>query len=310
MTIAVFATSPYAAMQARLCALPGFRPGQLDRQVFPDGERGLRITEDVKDKDVLLLGGTFDDHATLELYDLACGLVSLGVNTLSLVVPYFGYSTQERASLPGEVVTAKARALMLSSIPTAVRANEIVLIDLHTPGIAFYFEGHIHGFHLSAQELVLGVVRGIASKHPGETVIACTDAGRAKSVQGLANDSGIPAAFVYKSRQPNGRLAVTGVNADVKGKHVIIYDDIVRTGGSLIQAGEAFKKAGAATITAVATHGVLPKDSLERIKGQKLFEHLHITDSLPHAERLAAQDPGFVKVMPLAPLIARHFRTS
>jgi ribose-phosphate pyrophosphokinase len=301
----VYATKAYEYLRDEMVTTPGFTAGNVVRKTFADGERGLRLAESVKGQHAIVVGGTHDDAATLDLFDLAFGLASYGVDTLSLVVPYFGYSTQERAAQPGEVVTAKSRALLLSALPRARLGTEVILVDLHTPGISHYFEDDLRTYHLSAQELALAVVRKIAIKEA--VVIACTDAGRAKWVTGLANEAGLPAAFVYKARRADGGLEVTGVNADVQGKHVVIYDDMVRTGGSLLQAAAAYKKAGAARLTAVTTHGVLAGSSLDKIAGAELFEALYCTDSLPRVRDLAAAHPKFLRLMPLAPLIAAHF---
>ena len=236
---------------------------------------------------------------------MAIGLIGLGVHKLYLVIPYFGYSTQERAIKRGEVVTAKARAVLLSSIPRAHLWNEVLLFDLHTPGIAHYFEGHLHSIQLSGVSIALDVVISIAAQD--SVVVACTDAGRAKWVQNLANAAHLPAAFVYKSRQGDGRTLVTGINADVQGKHVIIYDDLVRTGSSLMEAGYAYQKAGAAKITAIVTHAILPGDSLTKIRQTELFTSLHCTDSHPRAHSLVDQSAGFLQIHPIAPVLLDHF---
>ncbi len=303
----IFATERYGYMQAAMCREKGFIPGVLERTRFPDGERYLRIESDVKGKDVIVVGATNDDAATLELFDLATGLTACGAARLSMVIPYFGYSTQERAVRKGEVVTAKARAVLLSSVPRAYLSNEVVLLDLHTAGISHYFEGHLHSVHLSAHSFVLDVVRKMAKSFQGETVVACTDAGRAKWVQQLANDAGLTAAFAYKARRA-GNVTTTGINADVRDKQVIIYDDMIRTGGSLLQAAAAYKQEGAKTLTAITTHAVLPGESLAKIKASGLFSCLYATDSLPQAIELAAKDPSFVKVLPVASVFTSFFK--
>lgn len=301
----VFAIDRYEYLRDAFCLHPGFEAGELKRVRFADGERGLTVGGDPRGRDAIIIGGTVDDTATLELFDLACGLVGREVSTLSMVLPYFGYSTQERASHHGEVVTAKARALLLSAVPRARLTNELVTIDLHTPGIQHYFEGHLHSIQLTAKPLVLDVVRKIAAK--GETVVACTDAGRAKQVQEIANDCGLTASFVYKARQQGGSMTVTGVNADVKGKQVIVYDDIVRTGGSLLQAAKAYKDAGAAAITAITTHGVLPGDSLKKLQASGLLEALYCTDTVPHARHLAEGTAQFLRILPISGPLVRYF---
>ncbi len=127
----VFGIPDYRPFQLELLRRLGGEEGLVERRAFPDGECYQRVASDVLDRDVVLVGGTIDDAATLSLYDLACGLVKYGAKRLSLVVPYFGYSTMERATRPGEVVTAKTRARLLSAIPPAAFGNRLFLLDLH-----------------------------------------------------------------------------------------------------------------------------------------------------------------------------------
>lgn len=305
MSYQVFATAPYEFLKAQLCDSDAFKPGGLSRALFMDGERHLCFDDELHGKDVILIGGTINDAATLELYDMAHGLIGLGIHKLSLVIPYFGYSTQERAVKRGEVVTAKARTVLLSSIPRARLWNEVLLFDLHTPGIAHYFEGHLHSVQLSALPIALAILQTISDSDA--TVVACTDAGRAKWVQSLANAAMLPAAFVYKSRKDDGRTAITGVNADVAGKHVVLYDDMVRSGGSLIEAARAYHQAGASAITAVVTHAVLPGDSLQTIVATGLFTKLHCTDTHPRAMDLAKDFSDFLVVHPVADILRQYF---
>jgi ribose-phosphate pyrophosphokinase len=274
--------------------------------LFPDGERYQRLTDRVRGEDVLIVGGTPTDSDAMELYDLACGISHYGANSLTLVVPYFGYATMERALKPGEIITAKTRALMLSSIPEARTHNEIVLVDLHTAGTEHYFEGHLRPFHIYSRRLVAEIVRE-QSGFPENMVVASTDAGRAKWVEALANDLGIEAAFVYKRRLSGSETKIRGINADVAGKHVVIYDDMIRTGGSLIKAAQAYKDAGADQITAITTHGILPGESLSRLQKSGLFNKLFSTDTHPHARALGdACSDGFLEVRTMADDIADY----
>ena len=132
----VFSTAAYDYLAHEVCALAGWELGAVERKYFPDGERYQRIATECADRDAILIGGTIDDASTLELYDLACGLVTSGAYRLNLVIPYFGYSTMERGVRAGEVVTAKNRARLLSSIPMASRGTQVFLLDLHVGAIA------------------------------------------------------------------------------------------------------------------------------------------------------------------------------
>ena len=249
---------------------------------------------------MLIVGGTLDEDATCEIYDLASTIVGAGAYRLTLVIPYYGYSTMERAVRPGEVVTAKTRARMLSSIPEASRGNRVFLLDLHVGTIAHYFEGAIRTVHVYGKSIVTAAARRLGGD---DFVLACTDAGRAKWVESLANDLRVPAAFVYKRRVDGDTTEVTGVSAEVRGKRVVIYDDMIRTGGSLVNAARAYRDAGAVSIDAIATHGLLPGDSIARLQATGLFGKVVVTDSHPRAVELASD---FLEVETVAPLLVEH----
>jgi len=298
----VFSTAAYDYLGRAIAKGAGWELGQVARKTFPDGEHYLRVETDPADRDVVLVGGTVDDASTLELYDLACGLVSLGAYRLRLVMPFFGYSTMERSVRTGEIVTAKTRARLLSSIPQASRGTQVFLLDLHVDAIAHYFEGGLRTIHVYGKPLVMHAARRLGGS---EFVMACTDAGRAKWVESLANDLVVPVAFVYKRRTGGDSTEVTGVSAQVAGKRVIIYDDMIRTGGSLIDAAEAYRDAGAVAIDAIATHGLFPGDSLQRIEASGLFGSIVVTDSHPRAVALG-KPGGFLQVESTAALLVEH----
>jgi ribose-phosphate pyrophosphokinase len=205
--------------------------------------------------------------------------VSNGAASLQLIIPYFGYSTMERATKYGEIVTAKTRANLLSSIPVAHKGNSVVLIDLHSDGISHYFDKNLMPVHLYTREEIIKIVDSIKTKK--EKIIACTDAGRAKWVESLANQLGLDAAFVFKKRVGVDKVEISGVSADVKNKVVIIYDDMIRSGGSLIQAAQAYHQKGAAQVYAITTHGIFSNEAVKKIKDSKLFKQVYTSDSLP-----------------------------
>jgi ribose-phosphate pyrophosphokinase len=300
----VFSIAQYDYLGAAIAAAGGWERGNVHRERFPDGEHYCRIETDPADRDVILVGGTVDDAATLALYDLACGLVNNGAYRLRLVIPYFGYSTMERSTRDGEIVTAKTRARLLSSIPLASRGTQVFLLDLHVASIAHYFEGGIRPIHVYAKSLITEAAHRLGG---ADFVLACTDAGRAKWVESLANDLGVQAAFVYKRRVSGSETHVTGVSAQVAGKRVIIYDDMIRTGGSLISAAQAYRDAGAVAIDAIATHGLLPGDSLARIQATGLFGQVATTDSHPRAVALASP---YLQVASTAQLLAEHLKSN
>ena len=282
----IFATPEYVELALAIARTAGMAVGELETKLFPDGERYLRLESSVKHRHIICLGGTFDAASTLELYDLASAVVEQGARRLTLAIPYFGYSTMERASLRGEAVVAKHRARLFSSIPHATERNQTLFFDLHSPGIPHYLENGVGAVHLRSYELLGSQVR----IHGGaDFVLGSTDAGRAKWVETMANQIGVEAAFILKRRREDGTTEVLALNARVEGRRVVIYDDMIRSGGSLISAAKAYHEAGATSLVAVATHGVFTDDALDRIASSGLFERIVCTDSHPNA--LAHQHP-------------------
>ena len=300
----LFSISSYNYLKEKLGELTGYESGRVEVDQFPDGERYQRILSKVRQRDVIVIGGTIDDRSTLELYDLACGLVKNGARSLYMLIPYYGYATMERAIMSGEVVTGKTRARLLSSIPPASYGNKVVMLDLHSEGIPHYFEGGIVPVHLYGKELVLKIVREVVK---GPYVMACTDSGRAKWVESLANDLGVEAGFIFKRRVSGVDTSVSAISADVKGKHVVLYDDMIRTGGSLINAAKAYNDAGASGITAIATHGVFPEGAIARIEQSGLFTKIYCSDSHPRSTQTAS---NMLEVRTIAPIFAAYLENA
>jgi ribose-phosphate pyrophosphokinase len=294
----LFSTSSYRYLEPAFLQTGDFDPGRLENRPFPDGEIYRRLVDDPWGRDVVLLGGTPSDGDWLEVYDFGCAISRAGARSLSIVMPYFGYSTMERAIKPGEVVTAKTRARLVSAIPPCEGGTRTFLFDLHTDGIEFYFSDAHVTHHVYGSSIVTDAIRDVADGRP--YVLGATDAGRAKWVESLAGRLGVAPAFVYKRRDPSsGELAVTGVNADVSGKLVVIYDDMVRTGGSLLQAAAAYREAGATEVHAMASHLVLPGDALDRLLGSDLIASVNGTNSHPQSVAVAERGGRVACVAPL-----------
>jgi ribose-phosphate pyrophosphokinase len=295
----LYSIASYAYLEPAFLAAGGFDRGAIERKTFPDGERYLRLCDDPWARDVVLLGGTPTDLDWLELYDLACAISRAGARSLAIVMPYFGYATMERAVRPGEVVTAKSRARLVSAVPRCQDGTSVYLFDLHTDGIEFYFGDEVTTRHLYGAPVVTEAVRRAMGTRP--YVLGATDAGRAKWVQSLARDLGVEPAFVYKRRDSaSGALSVTGVNADVRGHEVVIYDDMIRTGSSLVQAAKAYLDAGATKVHAIASHLVLPGNSLDSILASGAISTVYGTDSHPGSGKLPGE-----RIVSVAPLMAK-----
>jgi len=377
----LFATSEYEYLKAQMLKSKRFVDGQLARSVnkdgttgladvpFPDKERYLRRITPVVDREVIVVGGTTNDTSTMELLDLGTGLVMEGAARLKLVIPYFGYSTMERAILEGEIVKAKIRAMQISAIPRGAMQNWVYLVDLHSEGIPHYFENGVITRHIYAKSLVIKAVEEAAiawqrknqGKHVCETdgavltgsdltgavpagdppqgdlklrvrnltchapnvddiltgerefkltdfTVASTDAGRAKWVESLCRDMAklklpVHPAFIIKRRVSGSDTVVADISADVQGKLVVIYDDMIRTGGSAISAAKAYLAKGAAGVILISTHGVLPGDSKDRLRNSGVFDSVIVTDT--HSNAVALAD-DFLTVIPTGSLLVDH----
>jgi ribose-phosphate pyrophosphokinase len=263
----IFATKNYEYMKNLIMEKDSsIKLGGLTRKDFEDGERNYVLSiGTVKGHDVILVGGTATDQDTLELFDLGSALVKYGARSLRIICPYFGYSTMERAVSEGEIVIAKTRARLISAIPVASGGNEIVLFDLHSEGIPHYFEGNIVSKHVYGKSFVKDCIDDIIKENNKDDYVLCsTDAGRAKWVESLGRDFSMKTAYVYKQRVSGSDVKTTGINADVSGKNVIIYDDMIRSGGSLTSAINAYKLAGAKSVFVIASHGVFTKTFFEK----------------------------------------------
>jgi len=293
----IFSIQDYRYLQEEVLQLGDFERGIIEVKLFPDGERYQRIMTPVNGKDVVLIGGTISDSDTLEIYDLAYALIKYGARSIQLFFPYFGYSTMERAVKVGEVVTAKSRAVMFSSLPRTSLGNHFVFFDLHSEGIPHYLEGQVLINHVYCKPIIIKAALELAEDG---FVMACTDAGRAKWVESLANEMGVNAAFVFKRRISGDKTEVTSISADVEGKDVVIYDDMIRTGGSLINAAKAYKSAGANKIFTITTHGLFTNDALKKIQESGVIEKVVSTNSHPNS---FASQSDFLQIESIAPLI-------
>jgi len=341
----LFWTASYAYMAEAMLKTGLFRRGEIARGIddsgeplladkpFPDGERYHRLLTDVDCQEVVLLGGTIDDRETMELFDIGNLLVDMGAAELKLLIPYFGYSTMERAVKEGEAVKAKIRARLLSAIPQARQGNSVFLVDLHSVGTQHYFQDPTHTRHIYAKSVVIESVKQLLLERAGldasyltsrgadkkaavakalaaPFVFASTDVGRSAWVDSLTREMvalglNASAAFIIKRRKSGDSSEVRDISADVDNAFVIIYDDMVRTGGSLIKAARAYRDKGAADVAAILTHCVLPGTSLDKLVASGAFSKIAVTDSHPRSVELRnSQLTPFLVVNSIANLLA------
>ncbi len=289
MSILLVSTASSALFAERLAAQLGVPVAPVERRVFPDGEHYLRY--DIADRldlvrqDVVIVGATESEESLNEVYRLGWAATKGGARTLVLVIPYYGYSTMERAVRPGEVVMAKTVARQISAIPRAPRGNWVLLMDLHNAGTVHYFEESTVALELYSEPKIVTAIERLGLKRP---CLASTDMGRAKWVASLANRLNTPLALIHKKRLSSTETRVQAVVGEVVGRDVVIYDDMIRTGGSLLQAADAYLQAGAASAYALATHLVIPDSTVSKLEESPLVKIIG-TDTHPNHRRVESR---------------------
>jgi len=234
--------------------LPRLKIFPMTRKNFGDGERYLKI--DITDRmelvgrDIVIVGSTATDSDFTEICRIGTAVAKYGARKIIFVIPFFGYSTMERAVKPGEIVTAKINARQLSELPHGDVRNCFLMLDLHTAGLVHYFEGECLRFELYAEPVLTGAIRDLGLT---DFMFASADLGRPLWVQTFAKKFETSIAFIQKSRDFE-ETKVDAVIGDVRGKNVVIYDDMIRSGTTLVHAADAYLENGASAVYAVASH--------------------------------------------------------
>ena len=303
--INILSSQKYVYLKQNILKLvEGFNDIEIATEIFPDGEHYWKIVnpEQLRHKPAVYIAGTVDDESIFELYNIASTLVREQCSSLHLVIPYFGYSTMERAIKDGEVVTAKNIANLISSIPQAPLGNFVYMMDLHSLGTQYYFENTIHPIHLTSWN----VIKNILEQFGRDIVLASTDMGRAKWIEKMGNELHLETAYIMKKRISGSKTEILALNAEVKNKDIVIFDDMIRSGSSLIHAAEAYKNAGANNIYVITVHGIFVSGSLERLKLCGIIKQIFCTNT--HANTQNIKDE-FVKVYDISEVIAEKLET-
>jgi ribose-phosphate pyrophosphokinase len=270
----------------------------------PEGERYYRIGLDDRfallNKDVILVGSTHTDRDIEELYRVGCAASAYGARRLIFVIPFFGYSTMERAVLSNEVVTAKTIARQLSMIPQAALGNYFLMMDLHVSGLVHYFEGDCKRFELYAEPLLTPAIKPYIS---GSFVVGTADLGRPQWARTYAQKLATRLVLIDKGREGE-RSEVLNVVGDVKGREVVIQDDMTRSFDSLDHAATAYLEHGATGIMAILSHGAFNDAAvIQRIQDSEI-KKLIVTNTHPMTQSAAVECCRKIEVVDVSGIFA------
>jgi ribose-phosphate pyrophosphokinase len=260
---------------------------------FNDNEIFVEIHENVRGEDVFILQSTsFPANDNLmELLIIADALHRSSARRITAVIPYFGYARQDRKSASRTPISAK----LVANIITKSGVNRVITLDLHAAQIQGFFDIPTDNLY-SAPVMVRDIQKNYKA---GNLMIVSPDVGGVARARATAQRIGADLAIVDKRRPRAGVSEVMNIIGDVSGHDCILIDDIADSGGTLVNAAEALLKAGATSVSAYVTHGVLSGGAAERIAGSKLKE-LVITDSITETDAVkAAKNIRHISIAPL-----------
>lgn len=264
-------------------------------QRFSDEEVFVEINENMRGEDVFIIQSTSypaNDHI-MELLVTLDALKRASAKRVTAVIPYFGYARQDRKPAPRTPISSK----LVADILTVAGADRVLTIDLHAEQIQGFFDIPVD--NLRAAPVFSADI--LEKYNNSNLAVVSPDVGGVVRARALAKRIDATLAIIDKRREKAGVSEVMNIIGDIKGKDCIIVDDIVDSAGTLCNAAAALMNAGAASVSAYITHGVLSGKALERIENSSLKE-LVITDSICPTE--AAQKVKNIRVLSVAPLIA------
>jgi ribose-phosphate pyrophosphokinase len=265
---------------------------EMERKRFSDGESYHAFPESVSGKDLIILGATHNDSSHQELLDLISGGRYWNAASINVIIPYLGYSTMER-SKPGSFELPKGVTRTRQIF--RARPTFVAFVDLHSEAVLHTHAGEIRAKHVWTDRLVVDKIKESGLQ---EYVLVSPDYGFSKRVARLASFLSCPHTAADKDRYDTDKTIVSQVSNVVKGKTAIICDDMIRTGGSIIQTAERCLDAGAVDVVAMATHLIMAGDSQEKFKNSPVSKIIG-SDTYPGRESNDLMD-----VYSVAPLLA------
>lgn len=269
----IFTGNANPELARKICRYLETPLGNAEVSKFSDGEIELKIKDNVRGADVFIIQPTCPsvNDNLMELLIMIDALRRASARRITAVLPYYGYARQDRKTEPRVPITSK----LVANLITEAGANRILVMDLHTGQIQGFFDIPVD--HLFAAPVLVDYFK---KKRLKNLVVVSPDAGGVERARAFAKRIKASLAFIDKRRPSPNEAVVMNVVGEVKGKNVIILDDIIDTGKTLVKGVEILEKSGAADIYAVCIHPVLSGDAVERLKKSSLGKVV-VTDTIP-----------------------------
>jgi len=292
----VFTGSANEPLAEEVVDVLGINLGKVERSTFANGEIYVRPGESVRGADCFVIQShcaPINDNIMEQLITIDA-LRRASARRITAVIPFLGYSRQDKKVMPREPITAR----LMADLFMEAGADRLVSVDLHT--------GQLQGFiskpwdSLTALPIITDY---LATKLNGKTTVLSPDSGGVKRAEKYARHLGASVAFIYKRRDPaeHNESEALSMAGKVTDRHVVIVDDMIDTAGTVCNAAEMMKEFGAKSVRIAATHGIFSDPALDRIKNAPI-EEIIVTNTLPVSSDIASLDN--VQVLSIAPILA------
>ena len=296
--VKIFSGQANQPLFSEICRYLFTPEGNILHTSFADGELYCRIEESVRGCDTFIIQPTCspvnDNLMKLLITIDAARRASAG--SVTAVMPYFGYSRQEKKSTGREPITAK----LVANLIVKAGAMRVMTIDMHDPALQGFFDIPVD--HLSAGRLL---AEHFLNRDLSDHVVVSPDTGGVLRARQFGRNLGLPMAIIDKRRPEANKAVVMNVIGDVADKHAIIIDDIIDTAGTLVTVAETLIASGAKSVAACCTHALLSDPASERIAGSPVKEII-CTNSVPISNE--KKEKCRLTVLSLAPLIGEAIR--
>jgi ribose-phosphate pyrophosphokinase len=292
----VFTGSSNPSLAEKIAEALGLTLGKMSVSKFSDGEISVKVDESARGTDVFIVQPTCCpvNDSIMELLLMIDTFKRASASRITCVIPYYGYARQDKKTKPREPVSARLVANML----TVAGASRILTIDLHAQQIQGFFDipvDHLYAGPIIAQHLI---GKGLSD---ADTVVVSPDVGGVTRARGLAEILGTPIAIIAKRRPEPNKSEVMEIIGNVDGKTAVMIDDMIDTGGSIVQGAVALMERGAKKVYACCTHPVLSGQAVERFRSARI-EEVVVTDTIPISAATLAG--GNITILSVAPLLA------
>lgn len=288
----VFTGNAHPALSQAICDELELNPGRAIVSQWQNGETRVKLEENVRGSDVFVIQPTCApvNHHLMELLLMIDALRRASASRITAVMPYYGYAKQEKKTSGREPISAK----LVANLLTTAGATRVLAVDLHSPAIEGFFDIPVD--HLRATPILSRAFRHECSD---DIVVVSPDAGGVGRAQDFRNRANGSLAIISKQHPSADKTETLEMVGHVDGKLAVIVDDMISTGGTLVEAAKMLEDRGAREIRVCATHGIFASGALDRLEASPITA-IYVTDTIP----LSAEDQQRVRIVGVAPLIA------